>query len=108
MSVLLQIEASIPALRCSARALLRHRPDADDLVQDALLRALDHLDRVTGEDGVRAWRFTIARNLFVSRLRKARVLGVSVPLEGVGEERLSAGVGQEWTLSMRDLLRGFD
>jgi len=108
VSVLAQIEASIPALRRYAWALLRHRPDADDLVQDALLRALDHLDPMMGEDGVRAWLFTIARNLFVIRLRKARVRGVSVPLDGVNAERLSAGAGQEWNLSMRDFLRGFD
>jgi RNA polymerase sigma-70 factor (ECF subfamily) len=108
VSVLSQIEASIPALRRYARVLLRHRSDADDLVQDCLLRALDHLDPTMGEDSVRPWLFTIARNLFASRLRKARVRSISVPLDSINEPLLSSGAGQEWSLSVRDILRGFD
>lgn len=108
MSVLSQIEASIPALRRYAWGLLRHRSDADDLVQDCLLRALDHLDPAMGEDRVRAWLFTITRNLFISRLRKARLRGLRVPLDGIHEPPLSVGAGQEWSLRMRDIMRGFD
>ena len=108
MSVLSQIEASIPTLRRYALALLRHQSDADDLVQDCLLRALDHLDPTMGEEGVRPWLFTITRNLFISGMRKARVRGIPVPLEGIGEAPVSTAASQEWNLSMRDLLRGFD
>jgi len=40
MCVLDQIEASIPALRRFARALVHDRDEADDLVQDCLERAV--------------------------------------------------------------------
>ena len=41
--VLTRIEGCIPALRRYAAALLRNRDDADDLVHDCLVRALDKL-----------------------------------------------------------------
>jgi RNA polymerase sigma-70 factor (ECF subfamily) len=41
--------------------LLRNEQDAEDVVQEACLRAYTHLDRFRGEDG-RAWLLTIVRN----------------------------------------------
>jgi RNA polymerase sigma-70 factor (ECF subfamily) len=46
--------------------------EADDLVQDCLLRALDRIDTRTGEGDIRPWLFTIIHNLFVSRMRQLR------------------------------------
>jgi RNA polymerase sigma-70 factor (ECF subfamily) len=43
MDELAALEACIPALRRYAWALLRHGAEADDLVQDCLVRALDRL-----------------------------------------------------------------
>ncbi len=52
--VLARIEASIPALRRYATALLRNRDEADDLVHDCLVRALDKLHTRREEADVRA------------------------------------------------------
>ncbi|MCW3055811.1 MAG: polymerase subunit sigma [Chthonomonadales bacterium] len=41
--------------------LLRNEQDAEDVVQEACLRAYKHLDRFRGEDA-RAWLLTIVRN----------------------------------------------
>jgi RNA polymerase sigma factor (sigma-70 family) len=41
--------------------LLRNAQDAEDVVQEACLRAFKHLDRFRGEDA-RAWLLTIVRN----------------------------------------------
>ncbi len=41
--------------------LLRNEQDAEDVVQEACLRAYKHLDRFRGEEG-RAWLLTIVRN----------------------------------------------
>jgi RNA polymerase sigma factor (sigma-70 family) len=41
--------------------LLRNEQDAEDVVQEASLRAFTHLDRFRGEDA-RAWLLTIVRN----------------------------------------------
>ena len=54
-----------------ARWLLRHEHDAEDAVQDALLRAHQAFDRFRGGDG-RAWLLTIVRNGCYSRLRERR------------------------------------
>lgn len=66
------ILAEIPRLRRYARALLRDRDAADDLVQDTLERALGHMDNWRTGDNPRRWLFTIMHNLFVDQMRKAR------------------------------------
>lgn len=71
MTDLAALEAAIPALRRYAWSLLRHGAEADDLVQDCLVRALDKFDSWRGGD-VRPWLFTIMHNLHVSRWRRRR------------------------------------
>jgi DNA-directed RNA polymerase specialized sigma24 family protein len=77
--MLVQVEPLIPALRRYARALVRNRATADDLVQDCLERAVrrwhQHRD---GE--VRAWLFTILHNLAVDQFRKLAARGRHNPL----------------------------
>ncbi len=54
---------------------LSHDPtEAEDLVQDTLLRAFDALDRVPEGSHYKGWLFTILRNGFISRLRRDRRL----------------------------------
>jgi RNA polymerase sigma-70 factor (ECF subfamily) len=67
------IEACIPALRRYAKALLRSSQDADDLVHDTLVRALDNLHARREHAEVRPWLFTIMHNLFVSQMRREKV-----------------------------------
>jgi RNA polymerase sigma-70 factor (ECF subfamily) len=62
------VETSIPALRRYARALTRDGDVADDLVQDALVRALRAEHLFHGGD-VRSWLYTILTNLNRNRLR---------------------------------------
>jgi RNA polymerase sigma-70 factor, ECF subfamily len=72
MSGLTKLEENLPALRRYAFALLRNQSDADDLVQDCLVKALDHLDERTSENDMRPWLFSIMHNLCVSRWRRLR------------------------------------
>lgn len=63
------------ALRRYVLRLTSDRGLADDVVQEALLRAWDkrkHLDVVADPDRLRAWLFTVARNLVVDDARSAR------------------------------------
>lgn len=99
------IEPQIPALRRYARALVRDPEAADDLVQDTLERAIArwHLRRRDGD--VRAWLFTIERNLFLSGLRQTRRRGVNVGPDALdtiasGEDSPDAALG------VRDVLAG--
>src|SRR5260370_34343910 len=56
-AMLLQVDPLIPALRRYARALVRNRANADDLVQDCLERAVSRWHR-RRDGAVRAWLFT--------------------------------------------------
>ena len=66
------ILAEIPRLRRYARALLRDRDAADDLVQDCLERALSRLDNWRTGENPRRWLFTIMHHLFVDQMRKTK------------------------------------
>lgn len=67
-----QIVEVIPNLRAFARSLVSNPAQADDLVQGALMRALSNLDKFEEGTNLRAWMFTILRNLFYSELRKRK------------------------------------
>ena len=103
-SALPHIEACIPALRRYAYALLRSRQDADDLVQDTLLRAIDNLHRLRAEGGVRPWLFTIMHNLFVSQFRKAKARPFHEPFTPEIEASTAFAGSQEDGLHQRDLV----
>jgi RNA polymerase sigma-70 factor (ECF subfamily) len=53
-----------------AMALTRSSSDAEDLVQDTLLRAYDRFDTFRADGSPRAWLHTIMRNLFFNKYRK--------------------------------------
>jgi RNA polymerase sigma-70 factor, ECF subfamily len=55
-----------------ARYLLRDQHDAQDAVQDAVLRALRYFETYR-EGDARAWLLTIVRNCCLTRHRKARI-----------------------------------
>lgn len=61
----------IPALRAYARALCKSHADADDLVQETLLRAIENAHRYQPGTNMRAWLFTIMRNRFFTNCHKA-------------------------------------
>ncbi len=66
------LEAIIPHLRGYARSLSRSPAQADDLVQDALLRAWSARARFQAGTNFKAWMFVILRNVFLSGLRRRK------------------------------------
>lgn len=54
-----------------ARSLTRNQADAEDLVQDSLVRAYKAIDRFDGRHP-RAWLLTIVRNTHINRNRRRR------------------------------------
>ena len=64
-----ELVACIPRLRRYARALVGNRPDADDLVQDTIERALAKFSLWRSGSNMRPWLFGIMHNLYVDRLR---------------------------------------
>jgi len=66
-----QIENEIPFLRRAVRRWHRGQADADDLVQDTLVRALANAHLYEPGSDLRAWLFTIMRNQFLAGAAKA-------------------------------------
>ena len=77
------LEAQIPRLRRYAVALTRHPDQADDLVQDTLLRALAKEHLWEPDTDLRAWLFTILHNQRVNAVRRGIREGSSVDVESV-------------------------
>ena len=77
----------LPRLRRFARTLTRSVPEADDLVQEACLRALARSDQWDPSLPLDRWMFRITRNLWISEIRKRQVrLGEGqVPAEEASE-----------------------
>ncbi|MGB0749801.1 MAG: sigma-70 family RNA polymerase sigma factor [Magnetospiraceae bacterium] len=96
----LEIVALIPHLRRFAAALTRDRGMVDDLVQDVLVRALSKLDKFQPGTNLRAWLFTIMRNVYLSQLRKYK----SRPqLTVIDAEMAGQPASQDDTMQLRDL-----
>ncbi len=91
----------IPHLRAFAISLCGNVDQADDLVQDTLLRGLTHLDSFEPGSNLRAWLFTILRNQFHTSFRRRR-REVEDP-DGVLAGKLSTLPEQEGHLDMSDL-----
>lgn len=62
----------LPSLRAFARTFHRDPERADDLVQEALLKAWDKAGTFQEGTNLKAWLFTILRNAFISETRKKR------------------------------------
>ncbi len=70
-----QIEQEIPFLRRTVRRWQREKADADDLVQDTLVRALAKSHLWEPGSDLRGWLFAIMRNQFLAGIGKSNRLG---------------------------------
>jgi RNA polymerase sigma-70 factor (ECF subfamily) len=91
----------IPALRAFAWSISRNGSDADDLVQDTLIKAWSHRDKFEPGTNLRAWLFTILRNTYytaiVRRRREVR------DEDDQYARSMTSAPTQEWGLAMRAL-----
>jgi len=62
----------IPDLRAFARFLAGNPTEADDLVQDTVVRALNAYEHFDLTTNIKAWTFTILRNIRINSYRKRR------------------------------------
>jgi RNA polymerase sigma-70 factor, ECF subfamily len=98
------ILAEIPRLRRYARALLRDRDAADDLVQDCLERALTRLDNWHSGDNPRRWLFTIMHHLFIDQKRRTKRQSENLTLFADGLEPRVAAPSQLDSVASREVL----
>ena len=64
------IEEQLPRLRGYARALTRDAVSADDLVQEALLRAYERAETYRAGHSLRSWLLSILHNIFIDQKRR--------------------------------------
>jgi RNA polymerase sigma-70 factor, ECF subfamily len=92
--------AEMKNLRAFAISLSGSVSLADDLVQEALLRAWSKSDKFQPGTSLRAWLFTILRNIYYSNYRKrAREVQDS---DGAYARRLTVAGDQESHLDLED------
>src|SRR5215216_4234086 len=75
------LEAEIPFLRRAVRRSCREAADAEDLVQDTLMRALASAHQWDPGSNLRAWLTTIMRNQFLTTVARGR------------RDKLAGGIG---------------
>jgi RNA polymerase sigma-70 factor (ECF subfamily) len=99
------VEAHIPRLRRYARALLRSPAEADDLVQQTMVRALSKLHLWHPGSDLRAWLFAIMHNEHINEVRRAarnrKIVASFVAETGCGGNQYAS-------LQLRDLRTAID
>lgn len=98
-----EVVALMPDMRAYACSLTRSRSDADDLVQEAFVRAWRSRSRFAEGTNLRAWLFTILRNRFYSRAIEGRRLVQDV--DGLHAAQLASPPDQGWRLEFGEAVR---
>jgi len=93
----------VPQLHTFARSLCRDGVHADDLVQEALLRAIDNIERFKPGTNLKAWLFTIVRNEHYSQLRRRKFEAHDISSDVLPEP--SVPPDHDGELELRDLNR---
>jgi RNA polymerase sigma-70 factor, ECF subfamily len=100
-----ELVALLPRLRRFARVLARNAPDADDLVQVALERALAHAAQRRPDSQLSGWVFGILRNAWIDEQRaRARRARLFVPAESGAEIADAAGTAAPELLAVQQAL----
>lgn len=99
----LELLRHVPALRRFARAFCRDAAAADDMAQEALLKAWTHRDSFAEGTNMRGWLFTILRNAYYSDIRRKR--REVEDADGKIAERFPVKATQQDNLELDDLRR---
>ena len=87
----------IPHLRNYALSLTKDLSDADDLVQDCILRALEKREQFSAGTRMRRWLFTILRNRYLDGWRQRNRRGAHIPIDDCPSSGLGqAGSQEDW------------
>ena len=91
----------VPALRAFAWSLSHNSADADDLVQETLIKAWANREKFEPGTNLRAWLFTILRNTYYTALAKKR--REVADEDGKHAAALSSAPTQDWSVAMHAL-----
>ncbi len=65
-----ELTAASKALRPFALRLTRDSEDANDLIQETMLKAISNRNKFSDGTNLRAWLYTIMRNLFITNYQR--------------------------------------
>lgn len=82
-----------------------HADDAEDVMQDALLKTYQHVSRITDPDAFRTWLYTTVRNACL--MKRRRRAGEPVRFESI-EQGASAADGEVAPIDVADRTPGAD
>jgi len=99
------IAALLPNLRAFARSLSRSPEEADDLVQETLVKAWKSWQHFTPDTNLKAWTFTILRNTFLSERRKRK--NEVQDTDGLLAQQLSVRGAQLGHMDLLDFQKSF-
>ena len=87
------VRAHLDSLYGYALVLARHREDAEDLVHESLLAALESFDRFDRTRSFKAWMFTILKRTHIDRVRRdhAHPVVPELPAADGESQPISAG-----------------
>lgn len=95
----------LPHLQNYALSLTQDPSDASDLVQDCVLKALEHRQRYHSGTHMRRWLFTILRNRYFDGWRKKDRRGTHIPIEACQSAGLSQPGSQDDWMEVRECER---
>lgn len=101
-----EIMLHLPALRAFGISLTRNISEADDLVQETIVKAWSNIEKFTAGTDLRAWLFTILRNTFYSGKRKHK-REVADP-DGIHAQGLYDKPAHDGRLAFGEFLQAFD
>jgi RNA polymerase sigma-70 factor (ECF subfamily) len=101
----IEVLGHLEPLFATAMRLTRNRADAEDLVQDTVVKALRFQDRFERGTNLRAWLYTILHNTWRNRVRDTAREAVDVDSERVEELAATADGPTEIETPERALLR---
>ncbi len=99
------LAAVVPNLRAFARSLCGNPDQADDLVQETLIKAWKNQASFAEGSNLKAWLFTILRNTFLSERRKRK--REVEDQDGVMAAQLSVHGAQSGHMDMIDFRKAF-
>lgn len=101
-----ELTALIPHLRAFSRSLCGNATLADDVAQDAMLKAWKSRAKFKPGSNLKAWTFTILRNQFYS-IKRRSWRATSLDQE-VAEQTIVAQSDQEKVVELNELRRGLN
>ena len=93
-------------MRGFAMSLTRNRSAADDLTQEAILKAWKNIEKFQAGTNMKAWLFTIVRNTYYTEYRKRKREVADV--DGVFSDKLAVKPDHDGRLHLNDFRTAFE